>query len=50
MSLSFQEIKMLTQESYQEISAMYNGKDSPLTSMKTIEEGRKSGTAIGTDG
>jgi hypothetical protein len=50
MSLSFQEIKMLTQESYQEISAMYNGKDkdSPLTSMKTIEEGRKSAT--GTDG
>ena len=50
MSLSFQEIKMLTQESYQEISAMYNGKDSPLTSMKTIGEKRKSGTSIGTDG
>ena len=50
MSLSFQEIKMLTQESYQEISAMYNGKDSPLTSMKTIEEGRESATDLGTDG
>ena len=36
MSLNFQEIKQLTQESYQEISAMYNGKESPLTSMKSV--------------
>ena len=46
MSLSFQEVKMLTQESYQEISAMYNGQKSPLTSMKSFvaDEGREVGT------
>ena len=53
MSLSFQEIKMLTQESYQEISAMYGGSKSktgsPLTSMNTFaaEDGRTVGTEGG---
>ena len=49
MSLSFQEVKMLTQESYQEISAMYNDKTSPLTSMKSFvaDEGREVGTEGG---
>jgi len=39
MSLGFQEIKQLTQESYQEISAMYNGQEPLLQSMKSFAAG-----------
>ena len=49
MSLGFQEIKQLTQESYQEISAMYNGQEPLLTSMKSVaaDGGRKTQTIDG---
>jgi len=49
MSLNFQEIKQLTQESYQEISAMYNGQEPLLTSMKSVaaDGGRKTQTIDG---
>lgn len=54
MSLSFQEVKMLTQESYQEISAMYGGSESssgaPLTSMKSFVADEGKGREVGTEG
>lgn len=50
MTLSFQEVKMLTQESYQEISAMYNGQTSPLSSMKSFVADGENARELGDGG